>query len=95
MNDYDKEDVISQAYQFNHEVSAEVMLELLQHSDAETWIIFDNLARNWLKAGSADVRKGIDIACNVITGCTLDVIAQEVLDRFEEYFGDVIDDDEL
>ena len=95
MNDYDKEDVISQAYRFNHEISAELMLELLDHDSSETWMIFDNLARNWLKASSPDVRKGIDIACEVITGCTLDVIAQEVLDRFEDYFGDIIHDDEL
>lgn len=87
---YNEEDVISQAYQFNHEVSAEVMLELLKHDSSETWKIFDALAYNYINASSRDVREGIDIACEVITGYTLYAIAQEILDRFEEYFGDII-----
>lgn len=84
-----EEEVIERAYQFNHEISAELMLELLHHQSYETWQIFDNLAYNYLNAGSKDVRKGIDIACEVITGYPLVAIAQEVLDRFDDYFGDV------
>lgn len=87
-----EEDLIAQAYQFNHEVSAEVMLELLQHDSSETWKIFDNLAYNYLNTNSQDVRNGIDIACEVITGYTLAEISAEILNRFDAYFGDVIDD---
>ena len=46
--------------------------------------MFEGLASDYLN-GSADVRKGIDLACSALTGWNLSSIADQILERAAEY----------
>ena len=64
----------------DRESSAEVMCELLMDDHWSTWKMFEDLASDYLN-GSADVRKGIDLACSALTGWDLSSIADQILER--------------
>lgn len=85
------EEIIRRAYEDGDiEVSADVMSELLMDDNWSTWKMFEGLASDYLN-GSADVRKGIDLAISAVTGWNLDTIAQTILDRCYE---DIDEEDE-
>ena len=75
---------IKSAKSVDWEIAGEVIAELLTDVNWETTDMFYYLADNYL-AGSPDVKKGIDVACSILTGYHLDTIAQKVLDRADEY----------
>lgn len=64
----------------DREISAEVLSELLMDDQWSTWKMFEGLAYDYL-TGSADVRKGIDLACSALTGWDLSSIAEQILER--------------
>jgi hypothetical protein len=68
----------------DREITAEVMSELLMDDNWSTWKMFEGLASDYLN-GSADVRKGIDLACSALTGWYLSSIADQILERAAEY----------
>lgn len=68
----------------DREITAEVMSELLMDDGWTTWKMFEGLASDYLN-GSADVRKGIDLACSALTGWNLSSIADQILERAAEY----------
>jgi hypothetical protein len=67
----------------DREITAEVMSELLMDDQWSTWKMFEGLASDYL-SGSADVRKGIDLACSALTGWYLSSIAEQILERAAE-----------
>lgn len=71
----------------DREITAEVMSELLMDDTWSTWKMFEGLASDYLN-GSADVQKGIDLACSALTGWNLSSIAEQILERVNEYSGE-------
>lgn len=67
----------------DREITAEVMSELLMDDHWSTWKMFEGLASDYL-SGSADVQKGINLACSALTGWDLSSIAEQMLERAAE-----------
>ena len=67
----------------DREITAEVMSVLLMDENWSTWKMFESLASDYLM-GSADVRRGIDLACSALTGWNLTSIADQILERAAE-----------
>ena len=84
MRDENAVDLVSMAQHCDGVIAGEVMGELLMDADWSTDDMFYYLAEHYI-AGSFDIRKGIDVACSILTGYHMDTIAQKILDREAEY----------
>lgn len=65
------------------EDSAEYMAELLMDENTTTWKMFEELAYSWIN-GNEDFRNGLNDAVILITGWSLDTIAKELFNKYEE-----------
>lgn len=68
------------------EVSADYMAEKLMDPQYSSHKMFEDLVSDYLN-GSDELRKGIDRACTILTGYSLDTIAMDILQRYEEAQG--------
>ncbi len=62
------------------DTSAEYMSELLYDDNNSSYKMFEELVSSYI-TGNDDVKKGIDIACAVLTGYNLDSIADNLLKK--------------
>ena len=89
-NGWTDEEILTKAYYFNLDVSCEVMEELLDRRASNVLWVFEKLAYQYLHSNGSE-RDGIDFACYILTGYNLVEIAQIILNRCDEYFGDIGD----
>jgi hypothetical protein len=68
------------------EVSSDYMAEKLMDPQYSSHKMFEDLVSDYLN-GSEELRKGIDRACTILTGWSLDTIAMDILQRYEEAQG--------
>ena len=66
------------------EVSADVMADLLMDDSNSTYEMFEELAAAYVNNTDESYRKGLNDACSVLTGCYLERIADDILERIQE-----------
>jgi len=89
-NGWTDEEILTKAYHYNLDISCEVMEELLAHDETNSLWIFEKLVYEYLHSNSSK-RDGIDFACEITTGYNLVEIAQIIINRCDDYFGDIAD----
>ncbi len=65
------------------DISATYMSEILTDENWSTYKMFEGMASDYIN-GSADVRKGIDLALSALTGWNMTSISEELLNRNKE-----------
>ena len=64
----------------NYDATADYMVEILTDENWTTYKMFETLAKEYLN-GNEDVRKGIDMACEILTGWNVESMAKNILER--------------
>ena len=67
-----------------YEKTAEYMAEILMDTDTTTWKMFEDLASAYIHAESDQFKEGISRACGILTGCSLETIAKNIVREYKE-----------
>ena len=67
----------------DREDTADHMCDLLYDEGNSSWKMFEELAYSYMN-GNDDFRKGMDVACSILTGWYLTTIAEQIKEKYEE-----------